>query len=252
MISHWLFFCIAAADPVQVPGNGYWRGNANIFRLKVGCAAVAATRAKLSIGTCRPRAELEARATKRTVTFVLPLLVDQLQLGSAGRELLALGQLQVGPGFFRGESVRKTHRSPAEAADAIAAEHAQTLKMKCRGGAITATQLPRTTQYGAGSELSEAYETRVRLRMNGERSRPAEMAFGLAHEQVIGQYRNDRSRPGKQPGTRKSDRPSQSDTRGKNRNQYFAHGKRPRLVIARQRRFAAAEGHQIGRASCRE
>jgi hypothetical protein len=29
------------------------------------------------------------------------------------------------------------------------------------------------------------------LRMNGECSRTAEMAFGLTYEQIIGQYRND-------------------------------------------------------------
>ena len=109
-------------------------------------------------------------------------------------EPLALGQLEVGPGFFSGEPVRKTHRAPAEAADTVAAEHAQTLEMKCRGGAITATHLPRTTQYGAGGKLSQAYEIAVLLRMNDEGSRPAEMAFGLTHEQVIGQYRNDRTR----------------------------------------------------------
>jgi hypothetical protein len=94
MISHWLFFCIAAADPVQVPGNGYWRGNANIFRLKVGCAAVAATRAKLSIGTCRPRAELEARATKRTVTFVLPYWSTNFSSVPLGVSFLPLGSFR--------------------------------------------------------------------------------------------------------------------------------------------------------------
>jgi hypothetical protein len=29
--------------------------------------------------------------------------------------------------------------------------------------------------------------------MNGEGSRPAEMAFGLTHEQVTGEYRNDQT-----------------------------------------------------------
>jgi hypothetical protein len=122
------------------------------------------------------------------------LSIDQRQLCSVVRELLALRQLQVGRGRSGREPVREAHRAPAGTADTVTAEHVQTLKMKCRSGAITALHLPRTTQYGAGSELSEACEITVRLRTNGEGSRPVEMAFRLTHEQVTGQYRNDHTR----------------------------------------------------------
>src|SRR5688572_25060337 len=136
------------------------------------------------------------------------LQVDQFQLRSVVRELLALGQLQVGSRFTRGKSVRKGHRAPAEAAGTVTAVHAQTMKMKFRAGAVAAMQLSRPAQYGAGSEPSEADERRILLRMNDEGSRPGEMAFSLTHEQVVGQYRNDHARRREQLRARRSCRAS--------------------------------------------
>ena len=59
--------------------------------------------------------------------------------------------------------------------------------------------------------------------MNGEGSRPAEMSFGLAYEEIIGQYRYDHTCRRKQPCTRHGWRAGESNTCDENRNQYFAH-----------------------------
>jgi hypothetical protein len=124
-------------------------------------------------------------------SFFVMLVQNRARTCSVMRELLSLRQLQVGTGFFHGKPVSKTHRASTEAAIAVAAKHGQALKMEGCGGAVTAVKFPQTTQFGGGREFSEAGERGVLLRMNGECSRTAEMAFCLTYEQITGQYRND-------------------------------------------------------------
>src|SRR5688572_17658776 len=150
------------------------------------------------------------------------LQVGQRELLSAAPELLAFGQRQVRPGFFSGESVRKTHRAPAEVADAVSAEDVQTLEAERRGRAVTTLHLPQTTECGTGRERSVARETRVFLRTDGERARPAEMAYRLTHEQLAGQDRDDRTRRREQR-TRRWRPAGQAEARNKNGNPHFAH-----------------------------
>src|SRR6185369_13708512 len=108
-------------------------------------------------------------------------------------QLLARGQGQVGLGFRGGESISKSHWPLAGAARAVSAQKGQSHKAKACSSAVAAAQFARSALGNAGSEFSEAGETGIFLRMNSERSRPVEVAFGLADEQHAAQDRDHRA-----------------------------------------------------------
>src|SRR5437868_3108306 len=151
--------------------------------------------------------------------------VDERHFFSVVRELLAFRQCEVRRGFARGEPVRKTHRTAAEGAGAVAVPDTQALKMKHRAAAIAATQLSLAAELGARGELPDAGYIGRLLGMNGERSCAVEVAFCLAEKELTGEDGNHHPGRGKKPRSRHARRHGESGARSKHRDRGCPHAR---------------------------
>src|SRR5689334_13480105 len=177
-----------------------WRMRASTSTVTALTSASGATSSARASGAASASMRIGAYFRACMFTVHSLLYVDQLQLSAGLRELPARRQFQVRPGFVGSEPVGEAHRAAAEVAGAVAAEHAQSLEVKCRGRAIAALHLPDPSLGGAGSELADAGERRILLQMQSQRPGTVEMAFGLADEQIAAQNRDDLARRREQSG----------------------------------------------------
>ena len=84
-------------------------------------------------------------------------------------------------------------------------------------------QLSLAAELCTRSELPDTGESGRLLRMNGERSRAVDMAFGLAEEKLVREDRDHRRRRGKKPRSARARRDRESDASGKNADPAMGH-----------------------------